>query len=195
MKKVFGAAAAVIALCICIVICIDHFTSRIGADQIQIEINGIEIRELTEEDFENYAVFEFGKVMEDIKDETEYRMITFNYDIHNNSDISMRNVESNIRAKYIRENNICAYNTGNGDYQISIGAFSNGGYDQYIIVKADGRADNEILDSFLDAEIILEYMAAPSYYDDETGILSTWKIKTYCMIDHSIKFVIGDHTV
>lgn len=195
MKKVFCAIAAVIVICICTVVCIDNFTSRIRADQLRIEINGIEIRELTEEDLENYAVFEFGKVIEDIKDKTEYRMITFNYDIYNNSDISMQNVESRISAKGIKENDICAYNTGNGDHQISVHALSHGGYDQYIIVRAGSRTDKEILDSFLNSELILEYETTPSYYDDETGILSIGKLKIYHMIDHSVKFVAGEQTV
>ena len=74
-------------------------------------------------------------------------------------------------------------------------ALSHGGYDQYIIVRAGSRTDKEILDSFLNSELILEYETPPSYYDDETGILSIGKLKIYHMIDHSVKFVAGEQTV
>lgn len=192
MKKLFVTAAAVIATGICAVACIDYVTSCIDDEQLRIEINGLEIRELTEEDLENYAVFEFGKVMEEIEDKSDYRLIAFHYDIYNNSDISMHDVQSRISSKDIRDYDVCAYNTGNGDYQIPVRALSHGGYDQYIIVKSDGRTDKEILDSFLDAEIRLVYNTAPSYYDDETGLFSIGKINVYHMIEHSIKFVIRD---
>lgn len=184
MKKIVIITITVIACLIGSIQIVRIKTSAIPSDMIDIKVVEVSVETLSEDILKKGTIFDSDISIDMYENPHEYMVIHIKYQIMNHSDIVMSNVRYEPSLFTIMRYNIKTYNSGNGEYLISVYSGNEQSFEQYMIAEDNGKTNMEMFTLFMDASIRLEYGAIPKYFylqDENTG----W-------LEHSHKFRIRD---
>ena len=172
MKKI---VIIVISIIVCIVGSIQIVrikTSTIPYDMINVEINEISIEKLSENILQKGDLFHKELSMDMYENPEKYTVIYIKYQMINKSDIVMRNIRYEPSLTATIRLGIKTYNSGNGEYFISLYPGNKQDFEQYIIIEDDGKSNEDIFNLLMSTSVRLKYAAIPKYFylqDENTG--------------------------